>query len=410
MSFSRPIGRSFTPGALLALAFVAGCNDSGVLMPSEVPAVSFDVSLLATPLPADVVVPGVTVGSFGAFVANNSGRATTEFWDNLSADIVNGVTLNCNVGFFATGAMGAACLNQTAGSLANQGGGYNQYWRDGVGDPSAFMFNGDHSYDVTLKGAYHGSPSVVGWFTKTAGVYTLHPFASLAINSTTTINTGGLDWGFYVNNNFNVAAGGCVPPDTDCSDAEGGFGAAQFQQFALFLNSATNTYLVGLEDNKLELFPNNGTTFLDSDYNDYMFSVTATILAEGCTLTQGYWKTHASGKKDAWPVQTLTIGGILYTKAELVAIMEAPTAGNGVMSLVQQLIAAKLNVLNGASNAAIAQAIIDADTMIDGAGGKIVPPYTAPTSPHLDPSVTSALNNTLTAWNEGTTGPGHCDD
>jgi hypothetical protein len=27
--------------------------------------------------------------------------------------------------------------------------------------------------------------------------------------------------------------------------------------------------------------------------------------------------------------------------------MEAPTAGNGIMSLVQQLIAAKLNVLSG---------------------------------------------------------------
>jgi len=129
----------------------------------------------------------------------------------------------------------------------------------------------------------------------------------------------------------------------------------------------------------------------------------------GCTLTQGYWKNHAGYKKqaDAWPVQSLSIGGIVYTKAELVAIMQAPTAGNGIMSLVQQLIAAKLNVLNGASDAGIAQAIIDADTMIDNAGGKIVPPYT---SPFLDPSVTSALNTALTNYNEGVTGPGHCGD
>ena len=129
----------------------------------------------------------------------------------------------------------------------------------------------------------------------------------------------------------------------------------------------------------------------------------------GCTFTQGYWKNHAGLKNqaDAWPVQTLTIGGIVYTKAELVAIMQAPTKGNGIMSLVQQLIAAKLNVANGASSSAVAQAIIDADLMIDNAGGKIVPPYT---SPFLDPSVTAALNTDLAKYNEGVTGPGHCDD
>lgn len=151
--------------------------------------------------------------------------------------------------------------------------------------------------------------------------------------------------------------------------------------------------------------PGNATTD-----NDYVVKTVTTSFEEevdeGCTFTQGYWKTHASGKKDAWPVASLEIGGIVYTKAELVAIMEAPTAGNGIMSLVQQLIAAKLNVLSGASDASIATAIADADQMIDDAGGKIVPPYT---SPYLAPSVTSALNDELTDFNEGTTGPGHCE-
>jgi len=101
--------------------------------------------------------------------------------------------------------------------------------------------------------------------------------------------------------------------------------------------------------------------------------------------------------------------GIVYTKAELIAIMIAPTAGNGLMSLVQQLIAAKLNVLSGAvPTPAIAAAIIAADTLIDNAGGKIV--VGPPSSPFLDPSVTSALNDTLTDFNEGVTGPGHCAD
>jgi hypothetical protein len=140
----------------------------------------------------------------------------------------------------------------------------------------------------------------------------------------------------------------------------------------------------------------------DNDYTVGSVTITPPATA-GCTLTQGFWKNHPG----AWPVNALTIGGIVYTKAELIAIMQAPTKGNGLMSLVQQLIAAKLNVLSGAAPAPTA-AITAADTLIDNAGGKIV--IGPPSSPFLDPSVTSALNTALTNFNEGTTGPGHCTD
>jgi len=168
------------------------------------------------------------------------------------------------------------------------------------------------------------------------------------------------------------------------------------------LNIPTANLVLRFEKN--DEAPGNATT--DNDYTVKSVTTSYEEVEEGCTFTQGYWKTHASGKKDKWPVDNLDIGGINYTKAELVAIMEAPTAGNGIMSLVQQLIAAKLNILNGASGASIAGAIADADALIDGAGGKIVPPYT---DPYLAPSVTSALNDELTDYNEGTTGPGHCE-
>jgi hypothetical protein len=137
--------------------------------------------------------------------------------------------------------------------------------------------------------------------------------------------------------------------------------------------------------------------------NDYVVNSVTISPPAGCTLTQGFWKNHP----DAWPVDTLSIGGIVYTKAELIAMMKAPTKGNGIMSLVQQLIAAKLNVLSGADPSSISAAISAADTLIDNAGGKIVPPFT---SPFLAPAVTSALNDELTDFNEGTTGPGHCTD
>jgi hypothetical protein len=136
--------------------------------------------------------------------------------------------------------------------------------------------------------------------------------------------------------------------------------------------------------------------------NDYVVTSVTTNSPTGCTLTQGFWKNHPN----AWPVDTLTIGGIVYTKAELIAIMKAETKGNGIMSLVQQLIAAKLNVLSGADPSSISAAIAAADTLIDSAGGKIV--IGPPSSPFLHPSVTSALNTALTNFNQGTTGPGKC--
>jgi hypothetical protein len=134
--------------------------------------------------------------------------------------------------------------------------------------------------------------------------------------------------------------------------------------------------------------------------------VTATTLAcdgdGGCTFTQGYWKTHCdtcTPNTLPWPVTSLTLGNHSYTAAELEAIF-VPASGNGLLSLAHQLIAAKLNIANGADSSAIDAAIAAADALI---GDLIVG------VDFLKPSVTSALTNELTNYNEGLTGPGHCE-
>src|SRR6187551_989910 len=66
-----------------------------------------------------------------------------------------------------------------------------------------------------------------------------------------------------------------------------------------------------------------------------------------CTYTQGYWKNHP----DAWPVASLKLGTVTYTKVELIAIFKTPVKGNGLIQLAHQLIAAKLNVAAGADDA-----------------------------------------------------------
>ena len=134
--------------------------------------------------------------------------------------------------------------------------------------------------------------------------------------------------------------------------------------------------------------------------------------ASSCTLTQGYWKTHGAvptgNNEYAWPdtikANGLQLGSVTYTAADLLSMLNKPAAGNGLIALAHQLIAAKLNVAAGADPTAIAADIAIADALI---GSLVVPPLG---SGHLAPSLTSGLVTVLGNYNEGATGPGHCED
>ena len=130
--------------------------------------------------------------------------------------------------------------------------------------------------------------------------------------------------------------------------------------------------------------------------------------ATSCTYTQGYWKTHGptptGNNENEWPVTGLDLGSVSYTDAELQLIFDTAPGGNGLISLAHQLIAAKLNVVNGADDTDVAAAITAADALI---GSLVVPPIG---SGSLAPGATSALTGELDDYNTGVTGPGHCED
>jgi len=129
-----------------------------------------------------------------------------------------------------------------------------------------------------------------------------------------------------------------------------------------------------------------------------VISFTVVECSSGCTMSQGYWKNH----EEDWPVGGLTLGSVAYAKSELLSVLTTPVAGNGLISLAHQLIGAKLNIANGANGSAISSTIAAADAMI---GSLVVPPVGAG---NLAPGTTSALVTALTNYNEGITGPGHC--
>ena len=61
------------------------------------------------------------------------------------------------------------------------------------------------------------------------------------------------------------------------------------------------------------------------------------------TGTPGYWKNHP----EAWPVEEIAIGGVVYSKEEAIEIMQHPVKGDKTYTMFDAWVAAKLNVLAG---------------------------------------------------------------
>jgi hypothetical protein len=125
----------------------------------------------------------------------------------------------------------------------------------------------------------------------------------------------------------------------------------------------------------------------------------------GCTYTQGFWKTHPS----AWPVTSLTIGGVSYTEQQLLDLFNTPPKGDASLILVHQLIAALLNTANNAApSAAVNQAINDAQAwMAANRGDAGLLPYGVPAGSAAGQQAT-ALTQSLDNFNSGLAGTAHC--
>jgi hypothetical protein len=148
-------------------------------------------------------------------------------------------------------------------------------------------------------------------------------------------------------------------------------------------------------------FANAGPSTYQSGFTDNFEA--ATLQAQNCTFTIGYWKNHP----EAWPPSCtpMMLGSNAYTAAELIQILNQSAAGNGALSMAHQLIAAKLNICQGADATAAVSCIATADAMLSGCGADKLPPLGTCS---LSPGVTAATTQCLDDYNSGLTGPGHC--
>ncbi len=143
--------------------------------------------------------------------------------------------------------------------------------------------------------------------------------------------------------------------------------------------------------------------------DDHTVTVTVPNDGYGCTLTQGYWKTHSlkgpAPYDSAWallgPCEQNT--AFFGSGKSWYQVFWTPPAGNAYFILAHQYMAAKLNVLNGAAKpAAVTNALASAEALFTGASGTTLS-KTAATS-------AKQLAATLDAYNNGVTGPGHCSE
>ena len=87
-----------------------------------------------------------------------------------------------------------------------------------------------------------------------------------------------------------------------------------------------------------------------------LVALPASACCGGGTGTPGYWKNHP----EAWPVSEIQICNETFTKDEAIAIMKTPGKGDKTYTLFNALVAAILNVENGAEASCIVGTIKDA--------------------------------------------------
>jgi hypothetical protein len=97
-------------------------------------------------------------------------------------------------------------------------------------------------------------------------------------------------------------------------------------------------------------------TVTDGNNNHTDFGFFTPSVAQPGTGTPGYWKNHP----DAWPVDTITVGGLPYTKDEAIAWLKK-VGKDKTTTMFSSLVPAMLNVLIGNDGSCVSGTIADAN-------------------------------------------------
>lgn len=126
------------------------------------------------------------------------------------------------------------------------------------------------------------------------------------------------------------------------------------------------------------------------------FTNEAVVHENGCTVTLGWYKNHTS----SWPSGALTPNTVFDGWTSLINVLNTQPKGSQYIILAHQYITALLNIQGGASvPPAVQTALNTAEAYFTGGGNGTG-----------DPNVNiTGVSTILDDYNNGLTGPGHCD-
>lgn len=133
--------------------------------------------------------------------------------------------------------------------------------------------------------------------------------------------------------------------------------------------------------------------------------VVVTVPTTGCTLTQGYWKTHADGSRHYDPTWA-AVGGsgttFFLSGRSWLEVFRTPVQGNPYYQLAHQYMAAVLNQHAGAASTPSVTAAMSGATAFFGVKTPAQKLTTA------ERAMVLGWASLLASYNEGAVGPGHC--
>ena len=183
--------------------------------------------------------------------------------------------------------------------------------------------------------------------------------------------------------------------------------------------TATNLdHVVSTSGNGGDITTPGPTADVQVSMNDYHGAVAAYYnVPTGCTLTIGYWKTHAGLSRGnqadvVTPLLPIWLGTAagpkstnVTTNVQAVSILGYDDASyNGIVKLKGQLLGAKLNIKAGAFGGGIAATILASDVFLATHGEADWAGLTG-----SQQSQVLAWKDGLDSWNNGLVGPPHCD-
>jgi hypothetical protein len=135
------------------------------------------------------------------------------------------------------------------------------------------------------------------------------------------------------------------------------------------------------------------------------------ICDQGCTYTQGYWKTHSefgpAPFDETWAMLPNGASTLFYNSGKTWYVVfhtpiPSPAGPKRYYQLAHQFMAAKLNHLAGANSSAVSGILDWCETKFAA--------WPSASVPGEDREDAFAYATTLDQYNNGIIGPGHCDD